>query len=461
VAPRAAESDGPDAVRFASAYGLTPFVWQEDVLDDWLGRRPDGRWAATTCGLDVSRQNGKNAIVEVREFFGAALLGEKIIHTAHQVKTAREAFLRVASFFEDDRHPEIKSLVREVRRANGQEAVTLTNGGQIRFIARSGPSGRGMTADVLILDEAQDLSNEELAALLPMVSASPLGNPQVILTGTPPDPEKPGHGEVWRKIRAEGESKRDARMSWTDYGIPDGPLPDLSDIEVRRELVMGANPSLIEGLFDFEVAEREFSIMPPEVFARERLSWWGDGGIGGGVFATGAWAACRIEGPPARPAALGIAADLDQTWLSLAACSRDKTPHLGAVLRLRDTTPFISEVARIAAAHRVPVVIDPKGPASFLIADLEAARVRLTLCSLDEFIQASADLTEAVDAGAVSHGDYDDLNAAVRCATWRYVSDRRTFGRKAGDISMLEAASLAFWGARRDGSNYDIKRSIY
>lgn len=431
------------------------------MLDDWLGRRADGRWSATTCGLDVPRQNGKNAIIEVREFYGAALLGEKIIHTAHQVKTAREAFLRVASFFEDDRHPEVAALAREVRRANGQEAVTLTNGGQIRFIARSGPSGRGMTADVLILDEAQDLSNEELAALLPMVSASPLGNPQVILTGTPPDPERPGHGEVWRRIRSEGESRRDARMSWTDYGIPDGALPDLSSTEARRELIADTNPSMVEGLFDIEVPEREFSIMPPEVFARERLSWWGDGGIGNGVFAIGAWAACRTEGPPAKPAALGIAADLEQSWLSLAAASSDSAPHIGSVLRLRDSAAFVSEVARIVRTHRVPVVIDPKGPASFIIADLEAARVRPVRCSLDEFIQAGADLTEAVDNGTVTHGDYDDLDAAVRSATWRRIGDRRAFGRKSGDISMLEAASLALWGTKRDASNYDVKRSIY
>ena len=33
--------------------------------------------------------------------------GEKIIHTAHQVRTAKRSFNRLARYFEDPRHPEI------------------------------------------------------------------------------------------------------------------------------------------------------------------------------------------------------------------------------------------------------------------------------------------------------------------------------------------------------------------
>jgi hypothetical protein len=62
----------------------------------------------------------------------------------------------------------------------------MGNGGSIEFIARSSGSGRGFTVDVLVCDEDQDLTDEELAALLPTISAAPSGNPMVILTGTPP-----------------------------------------------------------------------------------------------------------------------------------------------------------------------------------------------------------------------------------------------------------------------------------
>jgi hypothetical protein len=151
--------------------------------------------------------------------------------------------------------------------------------------------------------------------------------------------------------------------------------------------------------------------------------------------------------PP--PAALGIAADLDQTWLSLGASSDGERPHLGAVLRKRlsERALFVAEVARIQGERGIPVVIDRKGPASFLIRDLEDAGVGLTAVDLDDFVQASADLASAVEMGHAEHGDYDDLNAAVEAAGWRKVGDRRVFARKNGDISMLEAASLALFGA--------------
>lgn len=76
------QTDGDLAGAFAASYGLAPDPWQRFVLDDWLAVK-DGRWAALTCGLAVPRQNGKNALIEIRELFGSVGLGERILHTAH------------------------------------------------------------------------------------------------------------------------------------------------------------------------------------------------------------------------------------------------------------------------------------------------------------------------------------------------------------------------------------------
>ena len=107
------------------------------------------------------------------------------LHTAHEVKTARKAFLRLAGFFESARQwPELAALVSEVRRTNGQEAIVLTNGGSVEFIARSKGSGRGFTVDDLVCDEAQELGTEAYAALKPTISAAPSGDPQTCLLYT-------------------------------------------------------------------------------------------------------------------------------------------------------------------------------------------------------------------------------------------------------------------------------------
>src|SRR5690606_29952691 len=122
---RAHANDADDAIFLASQYGLTPDPWQEHVLREWLARRAeDDKWAHSRCGLSVPRQNGKNALLEIRELFGIVELGERFLHTAHEVKTARKAFLRLASFFDNEKkYPELAGLVKEIRRTNGQEAI--------------------------------------------------------------------------------------------------------------------------------------------------------------------------------------------------------------------------------------------------------------------------------------------------------------------------------------------------
>jgi hypothetical protein len=47
----------------------------------------------------------------------------------------------------------------------------------------------------------------------------------------------------------------------------------------------------------------------------------------------------------------------------------------------------------------------------------------------------------------------------VNAAGWRTVNDRRVFGRRNGDVSMLEACSLALWGATYHPS-YGLLESI-
>src|SRR5690625_3975899 len=200
VPPFATDEEAEEAAFLSSSYGLTPDGWQMVPIRGLLARREDGKFAAARVGVSVPRQNGKNAILEVRELFGIVVLGEKILHTAHEVKTARKAFLRLISFFENTREfPELASMVKEIRRTNGQEAIILHNGGSVEFVARTKSSGRGFTVDVLVFDEAQELTDEILAALLPTISAAPLGNPQQIYAGTPPSGNMAG--EVFTRIR--------------------------------------------------------------------------------------------------------------------------------------------------------------------------------------------------------------------------------------------------------------------
>src|SRR5699024_1374772 len=214
------------------------------VLDDWLGVRR-GRWAALTCGIAVPRQNGKNALLEIRELFGMVGRGERILHTAHEVKTAQKQFRRLKHFFgnkADDPaalFPELNELVQTVRSVNGQEAIFLKNGGSIELVARSKNSGRGFTVDVLVMDEAQEMSEDALEALMPTTSAAPLGDPQWIFAGTPPGPN--AVGEVFTRVRREALSDKPGALVWHEWSVP-GEV-DLDD----RAVWASVNPAVSAG----------------------------------------------------------------------------------------------------------------------------------------------------------------------------------------------------------------------
>lgn len=160
------------------------------------------------------------------------------------------------------------------------------------------------------------------------------------------------------------------------------------------------------------------------------------------------WDALAVTTPPPPPQAVALAVDVDRVWASIGAASGGDVPHVGSVRRDRLGPWVASELARIQAAHGCAVVIDRKGPAGSLEDSLAAAGVVVTPAGLDDYVAACADLYDLARVGALTHGNYDDLNAAVAAADWRKVGDRQVWARRNGDVSMLEATTLALWGTK-------------
>ena len=90
-------------------------------------------------------------------------------------------------------------MVKNVRRTNGEQAIYLTNGGLVEYSARSRGASRGNTYSCVIYDEAQELTDEQVEALMSTIAASPTGYRQLVYLGTPPGPTCPG--EVFARIR--------------------------------------------------------------------------------------------------------------------------------------------------------------------------------------------------------------------------------------------------------------------
>ena len=152
------------------------------LLTDLMGRNEEGLWTHTKFGYAVPRRNGKNEVVAMRELWGMRN-GERILHTAHRTTTSRAAWERLCALL-DDSGTEYRSSG-----ALGQESVRVKGGGRCQFRTRTTKGGLGEGFDLLIIDEAQEYTTDQEAALKYVVSDAP--NPQTIFCGTPPKYSSP------------------------------------------------------------------------------------------------------------------------------------------------------------------------------------------------------------------------------------------------------------------------------
>lgn len=438
VEPPAASSAGDEAVELARSAGLVLDDWQQDVLRGSLGERADGRWSAFEVGVVVARQNGKGALLEARELAGLFLFEEQLIlHSAHEFKTALEAFRRVLTLVENT--PDLYAKVRNVRTSHGEECIELHSGARLRFVARSKSSARGFSGDCLILDEAYLLPAAAMAALLPTLSARP--NPQVWYTTSAPQVLDESSEQI-RRLRSRAQSSDPGRLFWAEWSN------DASADPTDPESWARANPGL--GLrIDPEFVESEQQTQPARVFAVERLGVWLTEAESSKI-PIERWdelgdddAACDVD----EQLVFGIDMPPDRSVVTFAVSD-------GTTVELADQVPPERAVAwmleRWERWQPLAVILDATGPASSLVPDLVNAGVRVEVTRTRDFVAACARFYDAVVAGTLRHRRQPMLTLAVGSARTRRVSDAWAWTRTSvhADISPLVAASVALYGAQ-------------
>lgn len=439
---------GEEAAELATHYGLTPDPWQEHVLKSWLRTDENDRWVSGRVGLAIPRQQGKNAILEIVQLYMLTVLGLRILATAHEVKTARKAFLRLASFFENDRqYPELAEMVQSIRKANGQEAIVLKNGGTIEFIARSKNSGRGFTVDVLICDEAQEFPEDAQAALLPTISAAPSGDPMQIMTGTPPGPKD--NGEVFSRMHSIAHEQIDPRLAWCEWAA-------VGEVDTsERELWERINPALGRRLV-MGTLEDEFNSMSRELFARERLGMWSsDTELS--VIPQAAWDECEVDSAPEGAiTAIGLDMNPERTTVAVAVAVKTGAGTHVELARIDEPDSTIELVNWISqrARRRVPVVVDAYSPARSLEPGLKQKKARTFALSGNELMQACGGFYDAVTQdGVVTHAGQEHLTASLMSAKRQSIGDAGgwKWSRKAldSDLTPLMAVTCAWFGAEK------------
>jgi phage terminase large subunit-like protein len=176
VVPPAARTAGPQVTAIAAKEGIGLDDAQQMIAGATAGVDAAGRWAAFENVIFCPRQNIKTEFLLSRILAGLYLFGEDlIVYSAHQARTTAKVFRRLKRAIEAS--PELGARIVRVSNRSGAEAIELATGQQLECVARSTSTGRGFTGNCILLDEAQDLDGDQLAAILPMLST--VANPQV------------------------------------------------------------------------------------------------------------------------------------------------------------------------------------------------------------------------------------------------------------------------------------------
>ena len=453
IEPQRAVSDGNDAALLMSAYGCQLDPWQQLVMDCWLGRDESGRYTMTSGGLALPRQNGKNVCLEAREFYGLVVNGEKILHTAHQVRTSKKSFRRLAAMFTDKRHPEVTDIVKNIRYTNGEESIELDNGGTIEFSARSRQAARGFDGiSLVVFDEAQELTEDQVEAIMATLSASATGTRQLLYTGTPPYPNCPG--EVFRRRRMaciESPSNHDA---WHEWSVEADGISQINTED--RSLWYMCNPALGIRLSE-EFTEEEQRSMSADGFARERLGWWSPVIQESVAYAIPEelWDACvSDELKPDGKTAYGVkfSADGSEVCLCGAVIPNDGPARVSLIER-RPTglgTQWLADWLNERYKQASCVVIDGRNGVDVLtekISEVWRMRGSVIRPNAREVIAAVSTIMDALNEKTLTwYSGQDDLRFSAITSTKRPIGGGWGFGGE--DSPPIEACALALWGAK-------------
>jgi hypothetical protein len=440
------------AIELAEEYGFAPDPWQRTVVKQAFS---DG---VVQIGISAPRQNGKNGILEVIELFSSVVDAQSILHTSHQMVTAIEQYDRMRRrWFENPHYPDLVAGCKVVH-GRGSEAFEIDNGATIKFLSRSSVRGRGFSVDWLILDEAQEMSEDDWQALSPTLLASP--NAKIFLLGTPPISSRQGQGVVFQRFRtAAYEGKLEKGEIYFEWGIT-----DLEKADVYSEKTWyRVNPA-----YDYRINEALLRInarqMDKEGFAREHLGYWYKSAKNT-IYSEDQWAAGLIGKRPAYEEVerfgVGIVYAQDgETWAAAFGAVLKDGSLYAELIDLASTKKGMTQILQIIAAMSkktgfVGVIAHGRAGTQNLIGDAEASGLfkadLIEICRHADKIASNGFLDMTMRSAELKHVDQAPLKESLLSLD-KYLTNSSGGGfsyiSRIGKLIASEAAALAVYWAR-------------
>lgn len=449
--------EAKEAIKLTKDFGNELFLWQKSTLMRWLAVDENGILVNRTCGLEVPRQNGKTELIRVRIIYGIVSRGEHIVFTAQSDDTAETVKKRVFDFFYDNEDPHIKDLLApkfRKKRLDSYNYIELVTGGRVKFTTRTRVTGLGTTNDVLIHDEAQEMTDAQAEALSPSVSASALGNPQIIYIGTPPEPS--GVGMIFRTIRTKALSRK-TNICWREWGVEN--LHDPTDVNAWYD----TNPSLNLTILETTVRDIDLvSLTSEDSFNRQRLGWW-SGVESKRAITDEQWErlavpSVKLADVPQLVYAVKIAPDRGEMTLSVGVDMGGGIIHVEVIKSspFGDGHKWLVEFLAERWKKCNGIIIDGWYGKQIIEEDLRTAGVRaqrIKPMNMSAIADAHVFFYEGIEQKTLTHFNQPLLNIAVAN------TKRRTLGKYGGfgwesmspeEVSSapIDSVTLAYWGAK-------------
>lgn len=422
-------------------------TWQRHVADVTGERDPaTGRHVYTRVVLLAPRRAGKSLLMLARAMATCSTPHARAFYTAAQAQNA-------ARMWRDDWFHTVAPLERRglvhVTRGNGTEAIAFAareGSGTFRLVAPTGGAIRGAATNLVVIDEARELSPDggaELeAAAFPTLATGRGG--QAWIVSSAGDATSAWLAR-WRDLgRAAVDAGRRSGICLVEYAAPEGSDPD---DPATWHL---AHPGLASGNVNLDAVTADHETMPPDVFAAEYLGWWPETLLDAALL--DAWTAGTATVDLADPVAFAVEVDEDRAWCDIVAVGAGRGGVVAELVEHRAHGPWVAgRLAELCERWSpLAVVYDRAGPAAALGPDLVEVPARVVAMTTVECTAAAGSFYDAVLAGRVAHRADVDLDAAVTAARRRRAGGAWLFDRRQPGAGPLIAATLAAW-VHRDG----------
>ena len=445
-------TDGDKLEKVANLMGFSLYQWQRQVADTAL-ERVDGHYWYRTVGVAVGRQSGKSKLVETRIAYELLKPRHHVAYTAQDRNMAKLKWQEHVNSLE--RCPGIAKQIHRISYINGSERVFMKNGSTYGIVTPNDKGARGMSLNLMVIDEALMHPLSLIASLQPTLATRKDGQLWILSNaGIPGKSELLQH---YRGVAHNGINDKSTRLAWFEW-CPREDKFDYMDEAVWAQAIPSLNES--NGVL-IEAVREAANTNSPEIFTKEWLNVW-PAMEAVAVIDVDLWdSLARTDVTIGSKMVLGVDISRERDRSSIAVSSLVKGFTPVEIIDAKEGANWVlPRVIELAKKWKTPVVIDSGSPAASMIGELENAGVSIISIGLRDYARACGSFYDAVQAKTICHLDDPNLRQAIVGSTKRALGDSWAWSRNASNnITPLVAATLARYGVVNEPVEMPVARS--